>query len=120
MAERTDLWRTIAGAYGLSGVAVGAVAAHALAEPRAAALVGQAALYQLIHAAALLGVAPVRGWAALLAKLGFTAGIALFSGSVILRHLAGLPAIGALAPLGGICLMAGWAGVLLGVFGRSR
>jgi uncharacterized membrane protein YgdD (TMEM256/DUF423 family) len=117
MADRTASWRMIAGAYGLSAVLVGAVAAHLLQEPQAAASVGQASLYQLIHAAALLAIARDNERAALLAKLGFTVGIALFSGSVIVRHLAGVPELGALAPFGGICLMAGWAGVILSAFG---
>ena len=107
MADRTALWRLIAGAYGLSAVLVGAVAAHLLQEPQAAAPVGQASLYQLIHAAALLAIARDNGRAALLAKLGFSLGTARFSGSIILRHLAGMPAIGALAPFGGVCLMVG-------------
>ena len=118
MADGTAIWRLIAGAYGLSAVVVGAVAAHALADRQAAALVGQASLYQLIHAAALLAVARDDGRAAWLARLGFSLGTALFSGSIILRHLAGMPAIGTLAPFGGVCLMAGWVGVILGAFAR--
>jgi uncharacterized membrane protein YgdD (TMEM256/DUF423 family) len=118
MADRTAIWRIIAGAYGLSAVIVGAVAAHALREPQAAALVGQASLYQLVHAATLLVMVRDNGRAALLAKLGFSVGTALFSGSIILRHMAGMQAIGALAPFGGVCLMVGWVGVTLTAFAR--
>ena len=54
-----------------------------------------AAFYQLIQATTLLIIARANGRTALLAKLGSALGIALFSASIILRHMAGVPEIGA-------------------------
>ncbi len=38
----------------------------------------------------------------------FVAGIALFSGSLYLMTLTGIRWLGAITPLGGLCLIAGW------------
>jgi len=101
-------WRLAAGLLGLTGVAVGAIAAHALADPHAATVVERASIYQILHALALLAIAGQPGRLALLARWAFLAGIALFCGGLYLRYLGGLPGAGALAPYGGMALMLGW------------
>jgi len=104
----THAWRLAAGLLGLLGVALGAVAAHALADPHAAAVVERASLYQILHALALLAIAGLPGRLALLARWAFLAGIVLFCGSLYLRYLGGHEAAGSLAPYGGTALMLGW------------
>lgn len=101
-------WRLAAGLLGLAGVAVGAVAAHALSDPHAAVVVERASLYQILHALALLAIASQPGRLALLARCAFLAGIVLFCGSLYLRYLGGHAAAGSLAPYGGTALMLGW------------
>ena len=101
-------WRVAAGLLGLTGVAIGAVAAHALADLHAAVVVERASLYQILHALALLDIASQPGRLALAARCAFVTGIALFCGSLYLRYLGGWPSAGALAPYGGTALMAGW------------
>jgi uncharacterized membrane protein YgdD (TMEM256/DUF423 family) len=107
-------WAAIAALYGLSAVALGAFAAHGLAGD-AQALAERASQYQLLHALALLAtdrfVAERRRFAGIAAAL-FTAGIALFSGSLLVKAL-GMPLpVPMITPAGGISLMLGWAALM--------
>lgn len=118
--ERTAL--LLAGVLGFLGVALGAFGAHGLKKRLAGAADGEARLawwatgaqYHLIHAVAI-GLATLRpdpmhaGSAA--APWLFTAGIALFSGSLYAMTLTGRRALGAITPLGGLLLLAGWAAI---------
>jgi uncharacterized membrane protein YgdD (TMEM256/DUF423 family) len=113
MIDTTNRWRCVAGLFGTSGVILGALAAHAAVDPLATAAVERGSIYQLIHAVALLALAPVRGRVALLAKLALALGILLFSGSIALKHLAGVEALGFLTPIGGTCLILGWGLVVV-------
>jgi len=108
-----------AGAIGASGVALGAFGAHLLRASLDAAGMREAwetaVRYQLVHAAALLGLA---GWlrsaegragarAAWAARL-WVAGTLLFSGSLYGLALGGPRWLGPVTPLGGLALIAGW------------
>ena len=94
---------------------IGALAAHVLRERLAAVryeVLQTAVLYQFIHALGLLllGALAQRRHERLLRIAAdlLVAGVLLFSGSLYLL-LCGAPlAIGALTPLGGLCLIAGW------------
>jgi uncharacterized membrane protein YgdD (TMEM256/DUF423 family) len=94
---------------------IGALAAHALRDRLAAVryeVLQTAVLYQFIHALGLLllGVLERQRHDRLLriAADVLLGGVLLFSGSLYLL-LGGAPrAIGALTPLGGLCLIAGW------------
>ena len=80
--KRLEWWQT-ASSYHLS---------HALAIGLAAALAARTG-----HA-----LAAVSGYA-------FTGGILLFSGSLYVMTLTGVRALGAITPIGGLALLAGWA-----------
>jgi uncharacterized membrane protein YgdD (TMEM256/DUF423 family) len=109
------LFFTIGCAFGFLGVALGAFAAHALRSRIGSDLLSTFEVgvrYQLVHALALLAVAwaqtrwpgPVlwaAGWL-------FVIGIVLFSGSLYALSLTGARALGAITPLGGVALLAGW------------
>lgn len=104
-----------AAVLGFLGVALGAFGAHALRaslEPRDLEIFETGVRYQLVHAVALLGVAWVAsrwpGTAAGLAGWLFIAGTAVFSGSLYLLVLTGPRWLGAVTPLGGLALLAGW------------
>ncbi len=96
-----SLWIVLAALLGLSAVALGAIAAHALNDPRAS-------LYQLIHAVVLLYAANLPGKLAAAARILLLIGILGFCGAIELKYLFSLPALGAVAPAGGITLMLGW------------
>ena len=100
---------------GAVGVAAGAFGAHALKArltPEFLAVFETGVRYHLIHALALLVVA----WAATrwpsraISAAGwlFMAGVVLFSGSLYALCLSGAGALGAVTPVGGIALIAGW------------
>ncbi len=101
---------------GFTGVACGALGAHAvkaLGDERLAWW-ETAARYHLIHALAvglLVAIMPRR---AMLATVLFVAGIVLFSGSLYALALTGELALGMVTPFGGLCFLAGWETVGLG------
>ena len=73
-------------------------------------------LYHLVHAVALLAVAlawrpPARG-RALIVTL-FAVGVVIFSGSLYALASSGIGMLGAVTPLGGLLLMAGWVALAL-------
>ena len=106
-------WTVIAGLFGLTGVALGAVAAHTISDPQAAAALERAATYQILHAIVLLYACTQTGSLARLARLLFTSGILLFCGAIEVKYLLLLPSAAAVAPTGGVCLMLGWLFVAL-------
>ncbi|MCC6214893.1 MAG: DUF423 domain-containing protein [Polyangiaceae bacterium] len=117
-------WIGVAGVLGFLGVALGAFGAHGLRgrvpEPMLAHW-QTATLYLLVHAVALLAIgaygratAVAVGWPAAL----FLAGVVLFSGSLYVLVLTGVPRLGMVTPLGGLSLLAGWLAVVV-VLGRS-
>lgn len=115
----------LAALLGLTGVALGAFAAHGLRarlSPEHLAVFQTGVLYQLIHALALLGVGALalhwRSWLLGAAGALFVAGILLFSGSLYLLILSSLK-LGLVTPLGGLCLMLGWLCLALAAW-RAR
>lgn len=111
--------------FGLTGVALGAFAAHGLKGRLTAAYLEAfqtGVHYQQIHALALLAVALLaqRAGGRLLdaAGLCFTLGIVLFSGSLYLMTLGGLK-LGPVTPLGGVLMMVGWACLGLAAWRRG-
>jgi uncharacterized membrane protein YgdD (TMEM256/DUF423 family) len=117
------LWILIAGLAGLTAVAAGAMAAHALPDARAVGLVTTGAQYAMFHALALLGLAALAerglGSARLLAVAGwcFVGGIALFSGSLYLLGATGRVGFAHVTPWGGGAFLLGWAA--LAVYGLT-
>ena len=97
------------------GVALGAFAAHALKSRLDAGLLATfetGVRYQMYHAFALLavGLAYPKWPGATLAAAGwlFLAGTVIFSGSLYVLSLTGSRWLGAIAPFGGLTLLAGW------------
>ena len=98
-----------------AAVGAGAFGAHALADRLSAARLATwetAARYHLIHAVALvlLGALSARWPAPLLTVSAwlFTVGIVIFGGTVYALALGGPRWLGAITPLGGLSLIAGW------------
>ncbi|QJB44404.1 DUF423 domain-containing protein [Dolichospermum flos-aquae] len=114
----TQFFLTIAAIFGGLSVAGGAFGAHALREKiseRSLEIFDTGARYQMYHTLALLLVAMlmsrlenpprtllVSGWL-------FIIGVVIFSGSLYAISLTGIKSLGAVAPLGGLALMLGWA-----------
>lgn len=116
-----------AGVLGLSGVALGAMGAHALKATLLERGMMQswetAARYHIFHAVALLGLA---AWARASAAdssrlLGWiarcwTVGVVFFSASIYWLALGGPRWLGPVTPVGGVALMAGWLLLIFAAF----
>ena len=109
------LFFTLGSLCAFLGVALGAFAAHALKSRVDADLLvifETGVRYQMYHAIALLAV----GWAytrwpgAVMKASGwlFVAGTVIFSGSLYALSLSGVRWLGAITPIGGLALLAGW------------
>lgn len=108
---------------GFIGVALGAFGAHALKDKMAPHLLNILEIgvrYQLFHAlliVVLSGLASVfnpqwmagAGWLIVL-------GVVLFSGSLYLLALTGIKQWGAVTPVGGVTLLAGWICIVVGAW----
>jgi uncharacterized membrane protein YgdD (TMEM256/DUF423 family) len=102
----------LAGLLGLTAVAAGAFGAHGVADPRAKAWLQTGGEYGMIHALAAIaavGLAYLGARRALAAAWCFLAGATIFSGSLYLIALTRVLKFGAVTPIGGLLLVAGWA-----------
>ena len=104
----------MAGTLGFSAVALGAFGAHGLRDrlaPPMLEIYRTGVLYHLVHALAVLAVALAADRLRrprLIAGL-FTAGITIFSGDALPAGDHRQTWLGAVTPLGGLCLLAAWA-----------
>jgi uncharacterized membrane protein YgdD (TMEM256/DUF423 family) len=123
--ERTYFF--LAAVLGFLGVALGAFGAHGLKKRLAGSPDGEQRLawwqtgaqYHQVHALAigLAAVISARAPGGTLAGWLFLGGIALFSGSLYTMTLTGKRALGAVTPIGGLLLLAGWAAVAVAALG---
>lgn len=126
LTDRTRTIIAIAAIFGLISVIAGAAGTHALRDTIDASALRTfetAARFQMYHALALLGVGILSmRWQTRILTVSailFTTGILLFSGSLYILALSGIGIFGAIAPIGGISLMAGWAILAYAAF-RAR
>lgn len=115
----------IAGIVGFLAVALGAFGAHALRpllERNGCVAIWQTAtLYHLVHAVVLLVIAsrlPANSAPGLAFWL-ILAGIAIFSGSLYALAITNVKILGAITPLGGLSLLAGWLWLAVKGFGQA-
>jgi uncharacterized membrane protein YgdD (TMEM256/DUF423 family) len=107
--------------FALLGVAAGAFGAHALRDRLTEDLLAifeTAVRYQMYHALALLAVSwAVTEWPnsyTTAAGWLFIGGITVFSGSLYILALSGVRWWGAVTPIGGVAMLAGWCCLALG------
>jgi uncharacterized membrane protein YgdD (TMEM256/DUF423 family) len=101
----------ISAAFGFVAVGLGAFGAHGLkgllAANGSAAIWDTAVLYHLVHAVVLLFAAsreplPRSAWWL------FAVGVLVFSGTLYVLAVTNVRWLGAITPLGGLCLLGGW------------
>ncbi|GAB2451101.1 membrane protein [Hymenobacter qilianensis] len=114
----------IAALLGALGVGIGAFGAHGLRkmleETGRFDTFETAVRYQFFHTLALLAVGILLAMRPDIRGLSLTAwlflgGILLFSGSLYTLCFTGITKMGAVAPIGGLLLIAGWLGLLWAV-----
>ena len=122
----TRIFLAIASSLGGLSVALGAFASHALKEKlteRALEIWKTGTQYQMYHALTLILVAllltrtenpdPLLNTSG----IAFIIGIALFCGSLYTLSLTGIKWLGAIAPLGGLAFIIGWACLAIAALG---
>jgi uncharacterized membrane protein YgdD (TMEM256/DUF423 family) len=108
---------------GLMAVAAGAFGAHGVSDPGVKSFLATGAQYQMVHAvAALAGFALARelGAAATWAGRLFGLGGLLFGASLYALALGGARPLGAITPLGGLLMIAGWAALIYAAVRAAR
>ena len=128
----------IAGLFGATGVALGALGAHALKQkmheglltPEQLSAFDTGTKYQLMHAIVLFILAYInkdkQHKLYTVASYFIVTGILLFSGSIYLlttRNITGINAafiLGPLTPLGGVCLITGWVCMTIQAMKRNE
>jgi uncharacterized membrane protein YgdD (TMEM256/DUF423 family) len=138
VSSLTRRWIAIGAALGAIGVALGAFGAHGLSDflegrgysgddlTRRLEIFDTAIRYQLLHALALvvtgfaLDKTAAGAWR--FAAWSFLVGIIAFSGSLKILTFAGPQWnwLGMVAPIGGLALIAGWIGLAIGAFARTK
>jgi uncharacterized membrane protein YgdD (TMEM256/DUF423 family) len=119
--ERTFL--LVGSVLGFLGVAFGAFGAHALKSRLSTEMLAvfeTGVRYQMYHAFALVAAAWAESrWHARAFRVAgwlLVAGILVFSGSLYALAFTGVKVIGAITPLGGLALLAGWAALTWGAW----
>ena len=107
----------IAAVLGFLAVALGAFGAHGLKDllmrNGTLSIWEKAVLYHIVHAIVLLFLAsraPLPDVAIWL----FFVGVVVFSGSLYLLAFTGMKWLGAITPIGGLCLLGGWLTLVIG------
>ncbi len=95
-------------------IAAGAFGAHGAANPAAAEWLRTGGMYQLVHAVAAVALAGRYPRSA----MGLLAGAALFALTLYAMALGAPRWLGAVTPIGGALMIAGWLGVAVSAFRR--
>ncbi|MBL4702316.1 MAG: DUF423 domain-containing protein [Phycisphaeraceae bacterium] len=113
----------LAALFGMLGVILGAFGAHGLKNSISESMMANyqtGVQYHLIHTLALLGTAlasaRLRKNTLVLAGWFFAGGIVIFSGSLYLMAITDMRWLGAVTPIGGVCLIIGWLLLLIGAW----
>ncbi|MFT6925508.1 MAG: uncharacterized membrane protein YgdD (TMEM256/DUF423 family) [Psychromonas sp.] len=120
LTRPTRLFLITASLLGATGVALGAYGSHGLsawATLKQIEYFQLAVTYQLFHAITLFAVCILSLFISnaflTASKIAFVLGITLFSGSLYLYVLTGTKILGAITPLGGLCLIVAWLLIVL-------
>ncbi len=115
------IWIILAGLMGMEAVISGALAAHMDLTEEGRHLVEKAVQYEMWHALALLGVGILsteKSRILLASGSLFLVGVCLFCGTLFIKGFWGITLFPMSAPIGGMCLILGWA--TLAFYGLRR
>lgn len=105
-------WMTLAAAGGFIAVAVGAFAAHGVADPKAQEWLRTGSTYGFMHSLATFACAAFMSIGARRAGFApafFLSGVLVFSGTLYAMALGAPRWLGAVTPIGGTLFLIGWA-----------
>lgn len=112
MAWTRRTWMTLAAIGGFVAIAVGAFAAHGIADPQAKDWLKTGAQYGFMHTMATFACATFMNIGARQARFApafFLSGVVFFSGSLYAMALGAPRWLGAVTPVGGVLFLIGWA-----------
>ncbi|MFZ2995985.1 DUF423 domain-containing protein [Sphingobium sp.] len=95
------LWACLSAAL---AIGAGAFGAHGVANPKAAEWLRTGGMYQLIHAVAAIAIMGAARGAAILMLVG----AAIFALTLYVMAMGGPKWLGAITPIGGTLMIAGW------------
>ncbi|MBI1249229.1 DUF423 domain-containing protein [bacterium] len=74
--------------------------------------------YLAIHAVALsvLGLVATRGWGQMLGGIGFSLGTLTYGCGIAFGAVLNVPELAVFAPMGAVCLLFGWVGLMISCF----
>lgn len=116
-------WLVLAALGGFVSVAMGAFAAHGIADPKAQEWLRTGAQYGFMHVLATFAAAGLMQRGARRARFApalFLPGVVLFSGSLYAMALGGPRWLGAVTPIGGLLFLAGWLVLAWAAAGLER
>ena len=114
MTTPPRLLMMLAGLNGLLAVAAGAFGAHAVSDPATKALLHTGAGYQLAAAAVGIGLIALRDAAGARTSAALVlAGGCIFGASLYALAFSGVRGFGAVTPIGGVLMLAGFAWLTL-------
>jgi uncharacterized membrane protein YgdD (TMEM256/DUF423 family) len=122
MTIQNDVAKCIAGLLGFTAILSGAFGAHlfrGLLQNQGTMQIWQTgALYHLVHAVVLLVLSTWQPVPAIAFTL-VLGGVIVFSGSLYALALTNFHWLGAITPLGGLCILAGWLALAFGKMASS-
>ena len=111
-----SVWWKLGSVFGAAAVVAGSFGSHGLrnkVEPRDLEIWETACKYQMYHSLAILLAVARAGPGARVPCALFATGITIFSGSLYALVLTGNRRLGAVTPIGGLTLIAGWCSLVL-------
>jgi len=117
--KSTSIWQGLAALLAFASVGFGAFGAHGAADAKSAEWLRTGAEYGLIHCLACFVAALAINHGHHRAKAVpafFLTGVLLFSGSLFAMALGAPRVLGAVAPIGGLSFLIGWAVLALAYF----
>lgn len=117
------IWIIISAVSGFTTVALGAFGAHGLKSTISAEMLEifkTGIFYQFVHTIVLLILSVTKFIKGKISSILFLLGIILFSFSLYLYSTSGIKIFAMITPVGGVCFLIGWLGIIIEVVRKKQ
>lgn len=117
------IWTIISAVSGFTTVALGAFGAHGLKSTISAEMLEifkTGIFYQFVHTIVLLILSVTNFIKGKISSILFLLGIILFSFSLYLYSTSGIKIFAMITPVGGVCFLIGWLGIIIEVVRKKQ
>ena len=117
------IWIIISAVSGFTTVALGAFGAHGLKSTISAEMLEifkTGIFYQFVHTIVLLILSVTNFIKGKISSILFLLGIILFSFSLYLYSTSGIKILAMITPVGGVCFLIGWLGIIIEVVRKKQ